>query len=204
MNKELVAYAYGFVSYLMQNMDRQMLLNIKDIILFGSAARGEAGKDSDVDIFVNVVRDDKKTADAVSRSIGGFYKTEAFRMWKLMGIENEIKCVTGRLEEWKDLKTSIMANGITLYGKYKALTKGSRSVVIYWGKVKPESKRVLLSKKLYGYNYKGKGYKGLLEVTKSVKLGGNCIVAPMDNCQMVFDMFRQLEIKPKVIYISRL
>ena len=53
MNKKLVAYAMGFASFLMQKLGEKEAGKIKSIILFGSASRGEAGKGSDIDIFID-------------------------------------------------------------------------------------------------------------------------------------------------------
>ena len=50
MNYKLVAYAQDFVSFLLQNVKDAS--KIDSITLYGSVARGEAGKDSDIDIFI--------------------------------------------------------------------------------------------------------------------------------------------------------
>ena len=46
------AYASYFVSYLLRELGDS---NIRNVILFGSVVRGEAGKDSDVDIFIGTL-----------------------------------------------------------------------------------------------------------------------------------------------------
>ena len=120
-----------------------------------------------------------------------------------MGIDNPVKCITGRLEKWKDLKPSIIANGIVLYSKYSGLLKGKNYVIIYWDKVKPETKRVFLSKKLFGYTYKGKTYEGISKVTDIQKLGTNCILVPLESVQKVSKIFKDLKITMKSIHVSR-
>ena len=48
--KELIAYASAFVSFVMPKVD------VDEIILFGSVARNEADKKSDVDLFFDLKR----------------------------------------------------------------------------------------------------------------------------------------------------
>jgi predicted nucleotidyltransferase len=204
MNKDIISYAEHFSSFLLQNASESAFRNIKEIILFGSVSRGEAAKASDVDIFVDVLKEDKNTEREVSTAVKRFYETEIFRKyWKLLGIENEIKCIVGKLEKWKDLEQSIVADGLILYGKYGGPIKGKTSLLVYWGKVKPDSKRVFLSKKLYGYTYKKKEYMGILEGTESLKLSSNCLLVPLENSKPVLHVFKELGIRPRTIYMSR-
>lgn len=199
--KKLVAYAQDFVSFLALNLTDKELQNVNNIILFGSAARDEASNDSDIDIFIDIAG--KPFEKRVSRIIDDFYKSILFKKyWKLLGVENEIKCIVGRLEKWRDLKTSIIADGIILYGKYKAVTEGKLAVVFYWNKVSSESKRVLLSKKIYGYAYKGKKYKGLLEIYSGKKLSTNCILVKLEHAKTFLKTFRELKIPVKMLHIS--
>ncbi len=204
MNKELIAYAESFVSFFIHNADKKTLGNVKEIILFGSSAKGEAGKESDVDIFVNVLMEDRPTENTASLLVKKFYTSQAFREhWKILGVENEIRCVVGKLDKWKDLEPSIISNGIILYGKYTGLLKGRSFVLMYWEKVKPESKRVLLSKKLYGYTYKQKKYKGILEAAGATKLGSNCLLVPLENSKAVLQVFKDLKVQTRTIHMSR-
>ena len=47
--KELIAYESSFISFILGKIE------VEEIILFGSVARGEADKNSDVDLFFNVL-----------------------------------------------------------------------------------------------------------------------------------------------------
>ncbi len=202
MNRKLVPYAMSFASFFMSSLSEADQGNIKDIILYGSAARGDFREDSDVDIFVNVYKQgsiEKK----VERIVESFYKTEAFRRWKLLGIGNTISCITDNIEKWKDLKTSIISNGITLFSKYTGKSEGRQFVIVYWGKIGSESKRVFISQKLYGYKTKKSVYKGLLDQTGSIKIGANCIFVPLENSSRVLDTFRSNKITVKMIYVSK-
>ena len=207
MNKMLVSFAADFVSFLIQKIDMKHLANIRGMILFGSVARGEATKKSDVDIFLDLIRDDNKLAKIIPGIIEEFYSSAMFKKyWRLMGIDNEIKCVPGKLDEWKELQPSIIAEGIMLFGKYVRAVKnrGKSFVIITWEKVKPESKRVFLSKKLFGYSMNGKMYKGVLDGTGTVKLGSSCLLVPIENSKLVMETFKKIEVKFKTFHVSSL
>lgn len=202
---DLIAYAQNFVSFLLSTLSPEEHGKIKDIVLFGSVARREATKESDIDIFVNLFKDDKRLAKKVENSVNDFYKSIFFeRYWKMLGVENDIKPLVGKLDDWNDLKSSIIANGITLYGKYSAEFKGKNYVLLSWGKIKPEGKRVWLSKILYGYNYKKRKYAGMLETYQGQKISSNCILIPIESYKAVLNKFRQSKITVKIIHISLL
>lgn len=203
-NKNRIAYAEQYASFLLYNLDPQHHENIKEIILFGSVARGEDTTDSDIDIFIDLFKDNQKLVERVEHLTKKFYNTEFFKLWKLLGIENEIKTIVGILDEW-DLKSSIIANGLILYGKYQqGINDGEPQVILYWNKIKPESRRVLLSKKLYGYSYKNKKYEGIFNLAKATKLSSNCIIMPLTTFELVIRIFKELKISYKTIYVGKM
>ena len=55
---KIKAYASYFVSYLLSELNGDF--NIGEIILFGSAARGETTRGSDVDIFIEEKKENKR------------------------------------------------------------------------------------------------------------------------------------------------
>ena len=127
------AYASYFVSYLLNTLNVKDLPNIKAIILFGSAARDEASKESDVDIFIDIKKNkknfDKKTAEVENN----FYKSREALLFKAKGIDNKINIIIGKIDEWKDLKKSIESTGLILYGSYVASkTEGKKKALIFW------------------------------------------------------------------------
>ncbi len=203
-NQNRIAYAEQYASFLLYNLDSQHQENIKEIILFGSVARGEATADSDIDIFINVFKENQKLVERIEHLTKKFYNTEFFKLWKLLGVENEIKTIIGILEEW-DLKSSIIANGLVLYGKYQqGINDGEPQVILYWNKIKPESRRVLLSKKLYGSSYKNKRYEGILSLAKATKLSSNCIIMPLMTFELVIKIFKELKIPYRTIYVGKM
>jgi len=202
-----IAYADSFSSFLITKLKSEQLAKVKAIILFGSAARGDASAESDIDIFVDIVSDEKPIEKVVDYALKTFYESIIFtKYWKLLGVENNIRPIVGKLEDWKDLKSSILANGLVLYGKYLATKglKGAPVVLFYWDPVKSQTRRVLLSKKLYGYSYKGKSYKGLLEQFGATKISTNCILVNLEHAKAFSNVFKQLKITVKQLHLSRL
>ncbi len=200
MNRLLVSYAVDFTSFLLQSLTDQEVVHVRDIILFGSAARGTADKDSDIDIFVNSASPalDKRIAFIANR----FASSEHARQWHLLGVDNSISCITGRLDDWKELKPSIVANGISLFSKYQSPLKGKTMVILSWDAVKPETRRVALSKKLYGFTYKKRRYAGCCETAGARKLGSNCLSVPLETAQDILRVFRKLKLPVKTIYAT--
>src|SRR3989344_7815435 len=148
MNLKIRAYASYFASFLINNLDD--FSNLKSIILFGSVVRGEADKDSDVDIFIDVKKLNKNKEKEIKKILEGFYKSREALLFKTFGIDNKINLIIGRLDEWKDLKRSIESTGIVLYGKYSYGGKGERKyAVIFWDKI--GKNRGAFLNKLYGF-----------------------------------------------------
>ena len=196
---ELISYAADFVSYFIQNlkeMDR-----VKSIIFFGSAARNEAGKKSDVDIFIDVFEEGKVEKEAVRIRDKFFYSVKFKKYWKLFGIKNEISLVVGKLEKWK-LRDSMLGSSIILYQKYSPLLeKGKNFTILSWGNIKPNSKRVMLNKKVYGYLHYGKRYKGILDIYGGKKIGANVILVPTESLNQFLEIFKRFKIPVKITRI---
>lgn len=199
INYSLFAYAMDFASFLLWKLGDDAG-KIKGIILFGSVARGESKKESDVDIFVDLFRDEKKTADYIKRLADDFRDSVKFtKFWKLLGINNEIVPMVGVLSKWEDLHASIITNGIVLYGSYQEVPN-PKSVVLLWGNIKPPVKRVMLSKHIFGYTHYGKKYGGLLEKFGGSKLGKGAIEIPLESYPSFMKVFRSYKIPVKIKY----
>lgn len=204
MNSKLLSYAMDFASFLMGELKEKEFAKVKGIILFGSAARGDAGAGSDIDIFVDMESESGAMEGRISFIADEFYKSASCKRWKLMGIENEIRCVAGNLDKWKDLKPSIISNGLVLFGRYKGSAGGKAHVILYWSKVRPETKRVMLSRRLYGHSQDGRKYVGLVENASAVRLGSNCIMIPAENASIVRKAFENLGVQARIIYVQKM
>ena len=146
---DLIAYGSSFVSFILKSLDK---FEIKEIILFGSVARGEYDKNSDIDIFVNIEneRDSDKIGKVINIQLKKFYKSKIREVWLNTGISNEIKVKVGNIDKWK-LKRSIISDGITLFGKYKALPKKLEQCYLFVIKpIKDITKRNRVIRELFG------------------------------------------------------
>lgn len=194
---ELISYAIDFVSFLFQNFKNPD--KIKAAILFGSVARNEATKESDIDIFIDVVKEDKKIEKEILKVKDEFFDSIKFkRYWKLLGIQNDVNIVVGKLEKWK-LRDTMLGNAIILYQKYTPkLEKGKNIIIFNWGNIKPDSKRVMLNKKIFGYNYYGKRYEGMLQTYEGRKIGTNVIAVPAEHLNAFLQLFRKFKVAVKI------
>jgi len=197
---ELVSYALDFVSFLIQNLKETS--KIKSIILFGSVARGEAGKDSDVDLFVDISRTNKELEKEADRIKNKFFDSIKFKKyWKLFDVQNEINLIVGDLDKWR-LKDSMLGNSIILYQSYSPVLKeGENKTILSWGHIKQSSKRVMLNKKIFGYKHYERYYKGLLEEHEGRKMGSNVIIINTEHLNIFLKVFHRLEVPVKIMRI---
>ncbi len=198
MKSKLISYAMDFSSFLMQKTKARE--KIKNIILFGSVSRNEAGRKSDVDIFVDVVREDPKLEKEFQKLLNGFMLSTKYKnYWKLLGTENEIKLTVGVLDNWKELKPSILSNGILLYGKFKTDMKSGKHIVFFiWENVKPNLKRVLFNKQLFGFKAGNKFYPGLLQKYGGERIGKGCVAVPLDHYSIFHSLFKKYRIAVRI------
>ena len=196
---ELVSYAADFVSFLIQNTKN--IEKIKTIILFGSAARQEAGKDSDIDIFIDTL-DSKEIEKEIKEITSKFFNSVKFKSyWKLLNVKNEINIIAGKLKDWK-IRDSMLGSSIVLYQKYSPiLESGKNKAVLIWGNIKPNSRRVMLNKKIFGYKHYKRYYAGLLEQYEGRKLGTNVILIPTENINSFTKEFHKFKVPVRILRI---
>lgn len=190
LNKlDLISYAGSFAGFILNKISRP----VKEIILFGSVARGDFTKESDVDVFVNVFNEEdiEKVKSDIAVLEKKFYKSQVFEQWRLKGIETVIKVKVGVLEKWA-LKRSIVSDGILLYGKYRELPKGKSYVLVSIEPVKDVTKRNRVMRKFFGRN----GKEGLIAKIKGKRLAPTVLIVPS---QLVNEVFAVLK-KEKVRY----
>lgn len=185
--KELVAYATAFVSFALPKLEW-----IKEIILFGSVARGDATKESDIDLFFNIekIEHEERIKEIIGKEIDKFYKSKMAEIWFLKGIKNLIKINVGVLDEWK-LKRSIISDGIVLYGNYKESPENLKGFVQFNLKpIKDIARRNKIIRNLFGRKEKNYLTKGLVEKLNGKKLSPLSFIVPLENTK---DIIRVLE-----------
>ena len=198
MNYRLISYAMDFTSFLLEKTSFND--KIRNIILFGSVARSEESPNSDIDIFIDVIEENKKIESDINKCIERFFESGKYKnYWKLLDINNNISLKIGSLDNWKDLHSSIASNGILLYGKFKYSTKeGKNNSMLIWENIKPNSKRVLFNKQIFGYNQNKKFYRGLLQKYNGERLGKGCIVIPSEHFNIFHSFFKKNKITVKI------
>ena len=193
---ELTAYALDFVSYLILQENK-----IDKIILFGSAARGDYNKDSDIDIFIHS-QDFKGLKEKIGKIEKAFLSSGRINKWKRMGIKNEFSFIAGDINQkkWVELKESMLQHAYVLFDRFTESEKYLKPyALIKWHlDSKDAKKRVKLSRKLYGYSMKDKRYKGILEELPATKIGNATVIIAMERIQVLRKIFSELKIKYSV------
>lgn len=178
-SKELIAYAGAFASFVLPK------INVNEIILFGSAARGEAGKESDIDLFFDVDKDEEEIKRIAKNELKKFYKSKIAEIWFLKGIKNPINVHVGKLNEWK-LKRSIISDGISLYGKYKEIPGNIKSFVFFQVEpIKNIAKRNKVIRGLFGRKEKNYSIDGILKELSGKKLSSSSFIVPKEHSNNV-------------------
>ncbi|HIG93852.1 TPA: nucleotidyltransferase domain-containing protein [Candidatus Woesearchaeota archaeon] len=192
------AYASYFTAYLLMHLPESS--SISRIILFGSVAKGEDTKESDIDIFIEGTHKSKKWLQEIEKITENFYKSREALLFKAKGIDNKINIMSGKLEEWKDLKKSIESSGMILYGKYiSAGIQGKKFALIFWDLV--GKNRGSFLNKLYGFRTGDKRYLGLLDKRQGKRVGKSCIMIPIEHSAEVLKLTEHHKVKAQIIEI---
>src|SRR3989344_3143947 len=80
-------YASYFVSYLLNNIKNEN--NVERIVLYGSVAKGESTKDSDIDIFIEVKKETKNFEREIKKIEENFYQSRENALFKSKGKQYE-------------------------------------------------------------------------------------------------------------------
>jgi predicted nucleotidyltransferase len=189
--KELIAYASAFVSFILPKIE------IKEIILFGSIARQESGKESDIDLFFNTEEEGEEKKAIINRELERFYKSKIAEVWFLKGVKNIINVHIGNLDEWK-LKRSIISDGVLLYGKYKETPKNLKSFVLFnIEPIKNITKRNKIIRKLFGRMEKNYIIQGLVQKFNGKKLSPSSFIIKQENSNEIIDFLGKEKISYK-------
>jgi len=187
----LISYSMSFISYLTKALGSDVK-KIKGIYLFGSVARGDFRKDSDIDIFIETAKTNHPISKQINKIKESYFKTIWYKSWKGYGIKNEINIIVGKLSEWK-IKSSIESHGIILFSNYTP-KKYDKKFIITWKSPKKPKKRVTLHRKIFGYWGKEKKYKGLLKDEE--RISSNTII--IKETKPILNIFNKLKIRYEI------
>lgn len=193
-NREFIVYAMDFASYLISKV-----AGIDRIILHGSIARGDFDDKSDVDLFIDTR--EKKIEKQIKKTEENYLKTDTYKRWSLKGYAYPFSPIIGKLDssEWKDLRRAIANTGIILYGKYSASAeKTHQYVLISFESIKPESKRIALYRKLFGFTQGKKQYTGLANKTRALKIGKGALLVPLPYAKELIAYFYDKKVAIKL------
>jgi hypothetical protein len=95
----------------------------------------------------------------------------------------------GKIEDQKKIQAFVLYSQLQLQQK-----AGTPRTLISWEVIKPDSKRVLLNKRLFGYVQFGKSYPGLVQRYSADKLGKGCISVPTPYAQQFLKVFQDMKI----------
>lgn len=193
-------YANYFAAYLLNNLKDAK--KIDRIILYGSVARDESRKDSDVDIFIEVNKKNKKFENEIKDIGKKFYQSREAALFKSQDIDNKINIKIGILRDWKELYESVASTGIILYGPYEAKEFPSgvkHYIIFFWDRI--NINRGAFLNKIYGFKIKNKYYEGLLIKLDGKKIGKSCIMVPIQYKNQVFKLLKGHKVEAKTIEV---
>lgn len=198
----MLFYVYDFLSILFDKLKDGN--KIKNISLFGSFARGNPRKDSDIDLFIDVKESDKDEISSITKEAINEFELKVQKTWKLKGITNAIVPIIDNLdlERWNELRKEISIYGIILYERYNIKISKDKKIIINYNLSKLKQKeKMRVIRKLLGYQIK-KGNKiysqtGLIEELGAEKFD-NLLLASPSNYKSIIKMLREYNVPVKI------
>ena len=92
-----------------------------------------------------------------------------------------------------------MNTGIMLYGKYKSdIEKVKHYTIFSFENIKPDSKRVSIFRKIFGFKIGKKKYPGMAEKINAIKLGKGDILVPIEHTLELKKFFQEKKVSVKL------
>lgn len=198
-----LAYASDFVSYVLQKLTPAELGLVDQIVVFGSAARGETTSESDVDLFVQT-RAVRQLKGRLAKLVDDFESSTRVRdYWRPLGVQLPLSIKVGQPEGWAVLPAALAEHGRVLFGPYRPAHTGQAVGAIFtWENVSAPGTRTNLYRNLFGFISHGKRYPGLVERIGGRRLGKGTIWVPLEHAQAVRELFRGYRITCRVLTVS--
>ncbi len=203
----MLAYIYDFLSILFDKVKERE--KIRNIILFGSFARGNPRKESDIDLFIDVEGRNKAEVEALVRESVNEFELKIERTWKLKGVTNPIVPIVDDLnkEQWKELKQEMQSYSLVLYGRYSESEKDTEpSILIKYdlSKLKQKDKMKVI-RKLHGYTLqRGKKVyrkEGIINDLKAEKIS-NAILTNQENYRTIMSVLKKYKVHLKKVEMT--
>lgn len=191
----LLSYANAFISYLMRSTNID-LDSIKTVYVFGSVARGDFDKTSDIDIFIDT--ENKKVETNIKKVLSKFIASDEIKKFELLGIRNEIKVTVGDIEEW-ELKESIIDDGIILYSS--TLPSKKPYFIVTVDTIQDITKRNRVFRKLFGRREKHYKNKGTLSEINAETIDNKTFIAPAEKINKPLKILSKENVKYKIIKV---
>ena len=199
----MLSYLYDFLSILFGNLKEKE--KIRSIILFGSFARGDYGRESDIDLFIDVKENNKEAIDDVIKKSLIEFETKSEKSRKIKRIAHPIIPIIDDLNnsKWEELRMEMGIYGISVYGRFRTETKKEKRFVLIeyeLNRLKQKDKMRLI-RKLLGYKLKkgNKIYtqKGKVEECNAEKIS-NGILVEIERYKEISDILRKNKIPIKI------
>ena len=188
---DLIGYAHAYLSFVLPRLKTP----VKEIILFGSVARGDFGSESDVDLFFNgITEDEAKKLERELRTLQRLFAASKIQeLWKQKGITNAIAVKAGVLEHW-ELKGSLLADGLMLHGKYVGKIAGEGHMLFSLPAIKNLAKRNKIVRALFGREEKTFKKKGLVPERGGTKISPTVFMVPLQFSPEIISLLRKEKI----------
>ncbi|HIH15458.1 MAG: hypothetical protein QT08_C0013G0014 [archaeon GW2011_AR17] len=195
MNKSYaVSYALNFLSFLF--IDKEIEKKIETIYLFGSGARKELEKDSDIDIFIDC-KEEREIEKRAKAAVERFYESKDYEKWKILKFTYPITIEAGELKNW-EVKSSIEKEGILLYARKTPIFEKKERKILLTIKLPKEKKKYLhLTRELFGRKEKGYKEGALLQELHGEKIAANIIIIPKEESKKIIDLLNKEKIEYK-------
>lgn len=192
--EKLISFAMSFVSFL---VDRA---RIERVILYGSVAADNFDGESDIDLFVEV---DDRMIKRVKDLLTLYRKSKNYEKFRLEGVKNDISVKCGKLDEWKDLKRSIVSGGIVLYGRYEGEGEKLKHKILFMTELESrlKSEKIKIWRKLYGYQQKVGKKVYVSEGLAEKKIGRGAFLCSLDRVDEVKNYFKKEKIRYRLMDI---
>ena len=200
---KLIPYVYDFISLLFDSPDAKKY--IKNIILFGSGATGEADKQSDIDLFINTAESAAGKIELIAKDAEKRFYLSVEKKWSSLGINLPIKYIIADLDtyRWKEIKSEIISTGIVLYGKYEGIKEGLIHYALFNYSINKleQKKKMKFIRTFWGYRLK-KGEKiyekkGLIAEIGGIRLDSSILI-PVEKSREIQKAMIGFKVTPEI------